>query len=126
MAGPWRRFVIRPVVWLIAFAAAALFALHLFLGSDLARTRVRALLEARLGEALGRQVAIERVDFTLLPLWIALDGVSIGGDRPGAPPFARVARAEVDADWHGVYAKSLCQRDPVEGGPHLLREWTGG
>ena len=107
MAGRWRRFVVRPIVWLVALVSAAIFGAHLFLDSALARARARDLLEARLGEALGRRVTIEKVDFSLVPLWLALDGVTIAGDRPGAPPFARVAKAEVDADWHGVRQRVL-------------------
>ena len=99
--GPWRRFVVRPLVWALALAALAVLGLRLFLRSDLARSRGRALVEARLSEAIGRPVTVGGFDFELMPFSVVATGLVIPGDREGAADFARVERLEVEADLEG-------------------------
>jgi autotransporter translocation and assembly factor TamB len=137
-AGRWRRFVVRPLVWLLAALALAAFGIWRLLDSDLARARVRDFLEGRLAEALGRAVAIERVEFELVPPTLVLHGLTIAGDRPGAPPFATLARGEVTADLGDLGASIVTLRrvelDGLDlrlefhegGGDNLPRLHTGG
>ena len=98
MAGRWRRFVVRPLVWLLALVAVAALALRVFLASELVRARVRDLAAARIAEALDRRVTIERVDFSLLPATLVVEGLTVAGDRPDAPPLATLRRGELGAD----------------------------
>jgi len=83
------------LVWLLAVLALAIAGLDLFVDSELARSRVRSLIEARASEALGRRVSVGRVDFDLLPLELAVEDVRIASDRQEEPPLAVVAHAEV-------------------------------
>lgn len=106
-AGRWRRFVVRPFVWLLAIAALAVLALRGFLASDLARSRAREFAEARLTEALGRRVTIERVDYELVPFRFAVHGLEIASDRPGEPPLARLAAGEIEGDLDGLRSRVL-------------------
>src|SRR5512140_3278867 len=106
-AGRWRRFVVRPFVWLLALLAILVFAARVFLASDLARSRAREFTAARLSEALGRRVTIDRVDFELVPLRVALFGVEVAGDRPGEPPLLRLAEGDVEADFEGLSSRVL-------------------
>ncbi len=111
--GRWRRLVVRPLVWALALLALAIGALRLFLDSDLARERARSLIAARVTEALGRPITIERADFSILPLSVELHGVVVPGDRPGAADFARVRRIRVDADFAAL-GESRLRIDWVE------------
>lgn len=99
--GRFRRWVVRPAFWFVAALALAFGALHLFLGSDLARERGRDLLAARLSEALARPVAVGGVDFELLPLGLELRDLEIASDRPDEAPFARVRRLQIEAEVTG-------------------------
>jgi autotransporter translocation and assembly factor TamB len=99
--GRLRRFVVRPLFWGLALVALAVVGLRFFLVSGFARERARALVEARVSEALGRDVSIGGLDFDLLPLTVVLTDVVIPGDRPGAADFARVHRLRVEADVEG-------------------------
>ncbi len=104
-AGRWRRFVVRPFVWLLALLAILVLAARVFLDSDLARSRAREFAAARFSEALGRRVTIERLEFQLLPLRVALFGVEIAGDRPGEPALLRLAEGEIEADFEGLRSR---------------------
>ncbi|KAB2958723.1 MAG: AsmA-like C-terminal region-containing protein, partial [Thermoanaerobaculia bacterium] len=99
--GRWRRFVVRPLVWALALVALVALGVRLFVGSDLARSRARALIEARLGEAFGRPVTVGGLDFDLMPFSVVATGVVVPGDREGAADFARVERIEIEADLEG-------------------------
>lgn len=115
-AGRWRRFVVRPLVWLLALLALAVFGLRLFLASDIARTRLRDLASARLSEALGRAVTIERVDFTLLPATLTVEGLTVASDRPESPPFLTLRRGVVSAELADLGAGRLAlRRAAIEG-----------
>jgi len=103
----WRRFVVRPIFWLLAALALAVLGLRLFLGSDLARTRGRELLAARLGESLGRSVTIGEIDFTVLPPTLEVHDLTIAGERPGAPAFLRLASAHLEADLGALRQRAI-------------------
>lgn len=106
-AGRWRRFVVRPFVWLLVLVALALAGLKLFLGSGLARDRARQFLEARLTDALARPVRIESVEFELLPLELVVEGLEIASDRRDEPPLVRLQRAEISADLTAIRLGAL-------------------
>ena len=105
--GRLRRFVVRPLVWGLALAALAVGGIRLFLGSQLARDRARALVAARVSDAIGRDVRIGGLDFELLPLSVVLTDVVVPGDRPDAADFARVRRLRIDADLEGWRSSRL-------------------
>ena len=99
--GRWRRFVVRPLIWALALAALAAGGIRWFLGTGMAREQVRALVAARLSEALGRRVTVGGVGFEFFPFSLALADVVVPGDRPGAADFAHVRRVEIEADLEG-------------------------
>jgi hypothetical protein len=99
--GRWRRFVVRPLFWALALAALAVVGVRWYLGTAAAREQVRALVAARLSEALGRRVTVGGVGFEIFPLSLTLADLVIPGDRPGAADFARVRRIEIEADFEG-------------------------
>jgi hypothetical protein len=106
-AGRWRRFVVRPLVWLLAIVALGALALRLVLASDFARGRVRDFTVTRLAEALGRAVTIERIEFSLVPATLIVEGLTISGDRPDAPPLLTLRHGEVDANLANLGAGRL-------------------
>ena len=114
--GRWRRFVLRPLVWAVVLLAVAVAGLALFLRTGVARERARVLLVARASEALGREIAVGRVEYELFPTTFVLHDVVVPGDRPGAADFARARRIEVEADFEGLRERVLeLRRIAVEG-----------
>ncbi|MCM2269946.1 MAG: hypothetical protein NDJ75_07580, partial [Thermoanaerobaculia bacterium] len=106
----WRRFVVRPLVWLLAALALAALGIWLLLDSELARSRVRDFAAGRLAEALGRRVAIASVEFELVPPTLVVHDLTIAGDRPDGEPFATLARGEVTADLSDLGASLVTLR----------------
>lgn len=125
MAGPGRlrRWVLRPAVWSLAALALLLGLGRLFLGSELARERARDLLVARLADALDRAVTIDRVDFSLLPLGLTVDGLRIASDRAGEPPLATVRRLVLEGDLEGFRRSELVLRTVAIDGLDLRLEF---
>ncbi len=88
----------RPAMWAVALLALLVLAGRLVLGSAMARGWVEQRLEAALSEVLDRPVEIGALDFSLLPLGLRLDEVTIADPLPGEPPFATAAQVIVEAD----------------------------
>jgi len=128
LAGPGRlrRWVVRPFFWSFAALALAIAGLLVFLRSDFARERGRDLLRARLADALGREIAIESIDFALLPVWVEVRGVRIGGDAPGAPDFATLRRLRVEADLDGFSRPEIVLTSVEVEGLDLYLEFRAG
>ncbi len=96
--GPWRRFVVRPLVWFVVLVAIGVLGLRVFLSSGLARERARQMISARLSEALARRVELGGVDFELLPLRLVVYDLVVAGDARSKRPFLHLAKGEIEAD----------------------------
>ncbi|MBZ0112146.1 MAG: translocation/assembly module TamB domain-containing protein [Thermoanaerobaculia bacterium] len=102
--GRWRRWVVRPVVWIMVLVlvllALLLFAAHRPSVQRLALDRLLPRIES----LLGRVLTVDEVEAHLLPLTVELRGVTLAGPRIGDPPVATVDRLFVDIDlprlWH--------------------------
>lgn len=103
---PPRRRRLRRLARLLLWSAAVvavLVALVWWLGGrPWARERVRALVEARLTEYLGREVSIASVDYGVAPLHVSARGITVAGARSDEPPFARVPALRVELRIVGV------------------------
>lgn len=123
-----RRWVVRPLVWLLALAALAATGAVFLIESDWGGERARRLVEARLGEYLGRPVAVGRVELDLLPLGLTAHDLVLAGPEPGDPPVARVARVEIEASLAGFRRPRLTleQVDVLEPEIYLRRGADGG
>jgi len=102
-----RRFVVRPLFWLLALLALGVLGLRLLAGSGFVRERVRQLVEARLSEGLGRAVHVGGVRFTLLPLTLVVEELEIAGDRRDEPPFLRLRQGEASASLRALRSSRL-------------------
>jgi autotransporter translocation and assembly factor TamB len=105
--GRWRRFVLRPLFWLLAALALAVFGVRWLLSTDYARERARVLIETRLAEAMARPVELGGLDFRLLPFEVVATDLRIPGDRAGAADFARARRIELAGRLEGFSRREL-------------------
>src|ERR1051326_4519462 len=96
--GRFRRWVLRPIVWLLI---VVLVAASGSLWYVLRPTFQRRMLERFVPEVsayLGRDVQVGQLRYSLLPLWVELRDVRIGGPHPGDPPIATARRIYVQAE----------------------------
>ena len=95
-----RRWVVRPIFWLLVVLAVAALALAAYLRSDAFRQRLAVFLEGELRRVVGREVTIGAIELDLLPSRLVLRDLSIPGATPEEPPFleAREVAIDVDAD----------------------------
>ncbi len=91
-----------------------------------ARERVRDLLRARLADALGREIEIASVDFSLLPFSVEVRGVVIGGESPDAPPFATLRRVRVEAELESFGRPEIALKSVEIEGLDVGLEFRGG
>ncbi len=96
--GRFRRWVLRPLAWSLALLVVFLFLGQRLLDSPWARNRARELVTSRLTEALGRQVTLEDLSFSLLPLGVEIRGLEVADPEVDGEPFLRIPWAEVSAD----------------------------
>ncbi len=95
--GRFRRWVVRPVFWLLAAAAVLALAGVRLLESGFVQERGRRWLETRLESYLDREVRIEGLRLEALPLTLELRGVEIAGSSDAEPPFVEVGRVLAEA-----------------------------
>lgn len=111
--GRMRRWVLRPVAWLVAIvlalAAILLWVLHLprFQRSVLDR------YTPQLEELLGRVVEVGDIEVRLLPLTLELHDVRLAGPRVEDPDVATIRRLYADIDLPSLWRRHL-QLDRVE------------
>ncbi len=105
--GRMRRFVVRPLVWGGALVIALFAGLLLFVQSPAARSRVAALVTARLSEALGRPVRLQSARIGLLPLEIEIFDLVIPGRTAAEPPFAEVPELRIQVSWRALRRRVL-------------------
>lgn len=136
-----RGCLLRSAVYLLLALVLAAAGAWFWLQSSGARARVDRLLVARLSDYFGRDVSVGDVDWTLYPVALELDDVVIPGDRPGAPPVARVPRVAIHlrlAGWKSRFRPEIeisqvyVERPEVylevreDGSNNLPRFGTGG
>ena len=92
-----RRWLVRPFFWGLALAAVLFLVFYVVIRSPVLRQRAAALVEERASAAIGRPVSVEALRFELVPLSVALDGLTVGGRVPGETPLAVVPHLTVDA-----------------------------
>lgn len=94
--GRFRRWVVRPLVWLLVLLLAVVAGALVYLSSEGFERRVEAVLERRASEALGRSVTVEDLELDLLSLSAEAVGLRIGGPTPDDPPVLTSRRVAVD------------------------------
>ncbi len=118
----FRRWVVRPVVWMLALLALVLGGVWLLLQSEFLRARVRTLVEAQLQDLFSRPVRVGAVRVSLTPLAIELRDVVVSGARPGDRDFAVVPRLLVEGELSGMRRPSLHLRTIEAEGPRVFIE----
>lgn len=105
--GRVRRWVVRPFIWGLVLATAALVALLLFIQSPYARRQAAARVVAAVSEKLGRPVRVGELDFTFLPPAVELHDVVVPGPRPGDPDVARAPLVRIQSTWQDLERRVL-------------------
>lgn len=100
-AGRFRRWLLRPLVWLLVALAVLVAGLVLYGNSDAAHERVRRLLAAQLGDYLGRRVEIAAVDVHLVSSSLTVTDLVVASPDGFDRPFARVPRATIEFGLRG-------------------------
>ncbi|MEM6795946.1 MAG: hypothetical protein AAF725_18370, partial [Acidobacteriota bacterium] len=122
-----RRWVARPLLWLLALLALSLSLLRWWIDTPGARERASREITARLSAALDREVSLEGVRFELLPFSLELRGFEIAGVSPEDPAFLRVPRALLEADLNALRRGRVhLRRVRVERPEIDLRFFRGG
>lgn len=91
-----RRWLIRPVVWILVAVLLLGTAGLLYLSSDAFERRIQATVEARASAALGRAVTLEDLEIHPLSLAVEALGMKVAGPTPEAPPVLTVRRVSVN------------------------------
>lgn len=120
--GRLRRWLVRPLVWTLAILAVLGWLVSFLLDSDFLRQRGRALVVARLSEALGRPVEVGSVELRLVPLTVELVDLRIPGPRPQDPPLAVVPRVRVEGEIESIRRGVLRLREITLERPELVLE----
>lgn len=94
--GRVRRWVVRPVVWVLAVVLLALAAAALYVRSEQFEARVEALVEEQASRALGREVRLEGLELWLLGLGAEARDLRVAGETEGDPPILTARRVSVD------------------------------
>lgn len=100
--GRLRRWLVRPLGWSLALLALGVGLFSWSLRSGWLAERSRVLVEARLGELLGRRVRCERLALSAVPLSLEAWGVTVAGPRPDDPALAEIAHLSLVADLEGL------------------------
>ncbi|MGB5889490.1 MAG: translocation/assembly module TamB domain-containing protein, partial [Thermoanaerobaculia bacterium] len=96
-----RRWLLRPAMWGIALVAILVLCAGIFLRSEFLSELIRERLVIEAARFLDREVVIETLEFRLLPLWVEVGGVRIGGPDPEDPPILEIERVFVEAELFG-------------------------
>lgn len=134
--GRLRRWLLRPIAWLVALVALLILGGWLVVRSPWVRVRLATELEQYLTRRLERQVTIGGLDFELLPLSVVVEDVAVADLDPELPPVGEARRIAVSADVllaerNEVQLRRLEIDRPVlrirllEDGSHNLPRWHG-
>ena len=96
--GRLRRWVLRPLLWLLTGLAVLLFVLQIWLDSPHAKRWAAEILAEKLGARLDRPVTVRDVAFELLPFSVEIWGLVIGSPEGIETPFLEVPWASLDLD----------------------------
>lgn len=94
--GCLRRWLVRPVVWLLVVVLVLVAVVALYVQSNHFEDRMQALVEERASQALGRRVTLGDLDLNVVGLVATAHRVRVAGAGPEAPPFFTARRLEVD------------------------------
>lgn len=94
--GRLRRWLVRPLVWLLTLLLLLVGAVMLYLSSDGFEMRLKTLVEERASEALGRRVTLEALELEPWSLSAEAHGLRIDGPAAGDPPVLVSRRVAVD------------------------------
>lgn len=94
--GRFRRWLLRPLVWVLAILLGLVGIALLYLSSDAFEVRIEALIEERASETLGRAVTLENLDLSILSLGAEAHDLRIAGPGPDDPPVLTARRVAVD------------------------------
>lgn len=94
--GRWRRWFVRPAVWLSVLLLLLLTAAALYVSSDRFERRIEALVEERATEALGRSVTLDDLELSLWTLAAEASGLRVAGPSPDDPPVLTARHVTVD------------------------------
>lgn len=94
--GRLRRWLVRPLVWLLVLLLAAVAGGLLYLDSEAFERRVEVWVERLASEALGRRVTLEELELDPLSLSALAFGVRIDGVTAEDPPLLTSRRVSVD------------------------------
>ena len=89
--GRFRRWLLRPVAWLLAGLALLIALGNFFARTEAAGERIRTLAERRLSLLLEREIRIGTLSLSLLPLSLEATGVAVAAGEPGGPRSPRSA-----------------------------------
>lgn len=93
----WRRWLLRPTMWLLTVLVVLVAISPLLLQLDPVREAARVRIEAELSRLLQRRVDIGSVRLSVLPMSVDLGDVEIAGP-PGGEPTLTLQRARVEID----------------------------
>lgn len=99
--GCWR-WLVRLPVYLLLLLVVLLVAAYLYVQSEAAKERARAILVARLSEALGSDIQVGSLDWSFDPLSVEATDVVVPSAWPDSRPLAVVPRLVVDGRIEGV------------------------
>jgi translocation and assembly module TamB len=96
--GRFRRWLVRPIAWLLFLVLLLLSAAVWYLYRPAVQRQLLERLIPRIEEYLGRDIQVGHIHYNLFPLWLELRDVSVGGPRPGDRPILTARRLYVLAE----------------------------
>jgi hypothetical protein len=106
-------------MWGVALVAILVFCAGVFLRSEYLSELIRERLVLEAGRYLEREVEIETFEFRLLPLWVEVGGVRIGGPEPEDPPILEIERVFVEAELFGWRQPAVALRQVKVDAPRV-------
>lgn len=114
----WRRWLVRPLAWVLTIVVALAASLPLVVRTEWVREAVRTRVAEQASLALERDLSIGSVRLRLFPLSIELSDVILAGPV-GEPPTLTVAKALVEIDAPALLGKELRLERVALEQPHL-------
>lgn len=116
--GRWRRWFLRPVVWVLALLVSAIGGLGIYLGSEAASRRLRDFLVARGSELLEVPVSLSHASLSLSPLAIELTDLVLPGSD--GEPWVVVPHGRIELSLDGLRSPRLTIRSVWLEAPRVM------
>ncbi len=100
--GRLRRWLLRPLAWLLTLLLVAAVSLVAYLGSATAREQLRSFVVARLVEATGRPAELGAVALGFFPLRLEVENLRIPGPTAADPPVVELPYGSVEVSLRGL------------------------